>query len=172
MVLTGSTLVAPYDLHFADDLKEAASAHELFVIPHAEFERKWGDYAQPRLHFLADSHRARSGDSAAWYVRSPFPAEFKVHEGESSVIYTEFVGRVARRHFEVFSDKALVAPYDVGWPEHVEMIERAVDLGVDDLGIIIDRRLRPVRISQWEFESQWEEWALPRLQEIALGRTV
>ena len=68
----------------------------------------------------------------------------------------------------MFADHSLVAPYDLGIPEvdiH-EMLAAVHEASARD-GVPIEPRLRPEEISHAAFEDLWEQWALPRLRELA-----
>ncbi len=106
-------------------------------------------------------------DPSIRYFHSPFPAEFKIAEAASD-IYTEFAGGVARRSFEVFSARTLVAPYDGGIPVMgTDEMVRATNEELGLSGASIEHGLRPMEIRHAQFEELWEEHALPRLRELA-----
>ncbi len=110
--------VAPFDVPFREPGHPTEPPALAGIAPTSlqEFEALWEQFAQPRLHALAVAPPAVADDTSIRYFRSPFPAEFKVSEATSD-IYTEYAVGVARRSFEVFTDRTLVAPYDVGIPE-------------------------------------------------------
>jgi hypothetical protein len=164
-----SAAVAPFDVPFRGPghPTEPPALPGIAPISLQEFEALWEQIVQPRLHELAGARPARAGDGSIRYFRSPFPAEFKAAEATSD-IYIEYAAGMARRSFEVFADRTLVAPYDVGTPEvdSDEML-RAVREALDPDGAPIDPRLRPEEIRHTVFEELWEQRALPRLRELA-----
>jgi hypothetical protein len=167
-----SAAVAPFDLPFREPghPTEPPDIEGIALISLQAFEAQWEQVAQPRLHALADAHPAQAGqagDESIRYFHSPFPADFKLAEG-SSDIYCEYAAGVARRSFEVFADHTLVAPYDVGTPEvDIGDMLLAAHEGRLAEGELIDPRLRPEEVSHAMFEALWEQWALPRLRELA-----
>ncbi len=162
--------VAPYDIAFteANGLNEPPAGINLQLISFHEFEALWEQVAQPRLHALATQHVKALPSAQILYVNSPFPASFKCNE-PSSNLYTEWASGVARRHFEVLPDYTAVATHDpeASWPEHFEIVARAVESGIDDEGRPIDPLLRPIAISHAAFENVWETYAIKRLRELA-----
>jgi hypothetical protein len=162
--------VAPYDIAFieAQGLNDPPAGNNLQLITFHEFEALWDIVAQPRLRVLATQHVNPLPSAQVLYVNSPFPASFKYNE-PSSNLYTEWANGVARRHFEVFPDHTVVATHDpeATWPEHFEVVARAVESGTDDEGNPIDPLLRPVALSHAAFEATWEKYALERLRILA-----
>lgn len=163
-------IVAPYDMAFieARGMTEPPIGDDIQEISFQEFEALWDDLAQPRLHMFANVKSTPPADAQVLYVKSPFPDSFKSRGEPTSDIYTEWANRVARRHFEVFPNYTVIASHDpdLGWPEHFEIMTRAIELGmVDDT--LIDPRLRPVSISHADFETLWEQHALKRLRSLS-----
>jgi hypothetical protein len=161
--------VAPFDMPFRgpDHPTEPPDLAGIAPISLQEFEALWEQFAQPRLHVFAFARPLRANDESIRYFRQPFLAEFKIAEGTSD-IYTEFAAGVPRRSFEVFAERALVAPYDTGIPDvdTDEMLE-SVQQGLDAEGEPMDPRLHPEEIRHTLFEALWEQHALPRLRAIA-----
>ena len=161
--------VAPFELPFRGPghPTEPPELANIASVSLQVFESQWEQFAQPRLHELALARPAVAVDASIRYFHSPFPAEFKADEA-ASAIYSEYAAGVARRSFEVFADRALVAPYDVAIPEvdSDEMLLAAREARTRD-GVPIDPRLRPEEISHAVFEAQWEQQALPRLRMLA-----
>jgi hypothetical protein len=170
-VYPNRVLVAPYSVDFleASSLQDAPLGKDVTPITLCEFESAWEAFAQAQLRKFIASNASASAHDEVTYFRSPLPPLPRSLE-EASLIYTQFVSGVARRHFQVVNDYALVAPYDLVWPEHFELVVRAADTGLDEVGNEIGPELRPTRIDHPHFEAQWEPWALPRFRAICETR--
>lgn len=160
--------VAPFDVPFRGPGHPTAPPALAGIAPISlhMFESLWEQFAQPRLHEISVARSAADTVASTKYFRTPFPAAFKLAEGASD-IYAEYAAGVARRSFEVFAGRTLVAPFDVGIPEYdaAEMLRAAREALAPD-GESIDPLLRHREISHAVFEALWEQHALPRLRAL------
>lgn len=160
------TRVAPYDVAFVelDEPGQPPSKEAVADIALAAFEDQWERYAQSRLRALGALYRDLPNSHLVRYFRTTFTdAE---SQDEAGVEYVESVDDIVRRKFEVYPDRTLVAPYDIGLPAYVLSEEELAELAeLDELGEEIP--IVDIEITLTEFEAAWEAFAAKRLREIA-----
>lgn len=83
-----------------------------------------------------------------------FTAPFSAQDGEygAGVWYGEFFEGIPRRQFEVYSERTLVAPYDIRFADQYH-------------AVLTDPHYREILLA--EFEAAWQEYASKRLRQIA-----
>ncbi len=142
--------VAPYDMPFVNDLGKLHVREAPVEITLVKFQSLWEEFAQKRLRELSTVYCQGVENPFARYFRailSPDEGDFG-----SAVWLAEFAGEITRRQFEIYERNTLVAPYDLIFAEHFDIIES-------------DSRYEEVVLA--EFESLWEEFANRRFQELA-----
>src|SRR5262249_49271876 len=143
--------VAPFDLPFVsyDEMEQLFMSQGAKRITFEEFEQEWECCTSEGYADLA--REVLPGSTAkARYFLAPFPAD--IPERRDCTWYAEFAAGIDRRQVEVGPTQVFVAPSDIGLADQFETVLE------DDLY---------VEISLGEFNSIWQQFAAPRLREIA-----
>lgn len=143
-------LVAPYDIPFLDLDHPVQDPNKEGVkqINLGEFELAWEQLAQQRLGAL--SQQATRHQPDVRYFRAAVPSD--ASEYGVGIWYAEFAAGIARRQFEMYQDRTLVAPYDIQFADQFGIVET-------------DNHYEEIALT--EFEAAWNAFAAKRLREIA-----
>lgn len=155
------TIVAPYDLPFSDveDVNDVPPHRNAEELPLRDFQVVWQTHAWPRLRAILTEHN-RAKPRALPIVKH-LHTHMTDDEGEygEGEWYVEFADGIARRQFEVYPHRVLVAPYDIGLSESLDSLMEEET----------ENRLREIPAA--DFQRLWESKAEPRLMAIGQRQT-